>query len=109
MLRYLILLMLCGCASQTPEPNPVQRVAQIPKIEHVQLQQDVNVVKPNVVIATVDGKSAAVLDRQGMKDLISLYKTAKQLQEERTKLVTVTNKVIDERNDLLLLATARRG
>ena len=104
MFRYLILLLLCGCVSQAPVQTPVQQVAQIPKIEHVQLQPNVDVVKPKIYVAKVDGKSAAVLDKQGMKDLISLYQTSKQLQEERVKLVTVTNKVIDERNDLLLLA-----
>jgi hypothetical protein len=83
---------------------PAQQVAKIPKVEHVVIQPVVDVVKPQVSVAKVDGKSAAVLDKQGMKDLISLYQTSKQLQEERVKLVTVTNKVIDERNDLLLLA-----
>jgi hypothetical protein len=82
----------------------VQHVSQIPKVEHVNIVQDVEVVKPKVSVAKVEGKSAAVLDKQGMKDLISLYQTSKQLQEERIKLVTVTNKVIDERNDLLVLA-----
>jgi len=104
MFRFLVLLMLCGCVSQTPDPTPVQHVSQIPKVEHVNIVQDVEVVKPKVSVAKVEGKSAAVLDKQGMKDLISLYQTSKQLQEERIKLVTVTNKVIDERNDLLVLA-----
>lgn len=104
MIRFLMLLTLCGCVSQTQTPVPAQQVAKIPKVEHVVIQPVVDVVKPQVSVAKVDGKSAAVLDKQGMKDLISLYQTSKQLQEERVKLVTVTNKVIDERNDLLLLA-----
>lgn len=101
----MLLLVVCGCATQ-PTETPVVRtqISQIPKVERL-LDTSQPIVKPKVSkIKDANGAVVAALDKQGMADLIVLYSQAQSLEQQRHQLVTVTNKLVDERNDLLELA-----
>ena len=93
----------CTSTPDVPAQKYTQ-IQQIPKLDKLAVPEVVQPVKPKVTVAKVDGQSVAVLDKQGMRDLISLYSDAKANAESKAQLVTVANKVIDERNDLLVLA-----
>lgn len=119
-MRYEVFKMLCtstvvmvcvvtGCASQqSVVPERRTTLAQIPKVEQVVAQQ-IELKKPEIQVVNSGAGKVVQLSKKGMSELIELYSSAKSLNEQNAKLVTVTNKLVDERNDLLALAQAEEA
>ena len=109
-LMLIALTILGGCASpQSVSPESRTTLAQIPRVEKV-VAQPVEFKKPEIKVVVSDsGEKTVQLPKKGLAELIELYSSATALKEQNAKLVTVTNKLVDERNDLLALAQAEEA
>lgn len=109
-LMLIALTILGGCASpQSVAPESRTTLAQIPRVEKV-VAQPVEFKKPEIKVVVSDsGEKTVQLPKKGLAELIELYSSATALKEQNAKLVTVTNKLVDERNDLLALAQAEEA
>ena len=104
------LTILSGCATpQNVVPETRTALAQIPRVEKV-VAQTIEFKKPEIKVVVSDsGEKVVQLPKKGLAELIELYSSATALKEQNAKLVTVTNKLVDERNDLLSLAQAEEA
>lgn len=109
-LMLIALTILGGCAlPQSVAPESRTTLAQIPRVEKV-VAQPVEFKKPEIKVVVSDsGEKTVQLPKKGLAELIELYSSATALKEQNAKLVTVTNKLVDERNDLLALAQAEEA
>lgn len=107
LILVLICLALAGCSSMNEISVPTKAtIQQIPVVEKLVWDKAQLPTKPKIEIKVVEEQQVAVLNKQGMQDLIALYSSAKNRTEETNKLVDVLNHTIDERNALLRLAQA---
>lgn len=99
-------LFLAGCSSDLSQikAQPKTTIQDIPVVNRLVWEKREVPAKPEVTLQDVDGERVAVLKRQGMSDLYTLYKSDKETVGERNKLIDVLNATVDERNKLLELA-----
>lgn len=100
MKSLLLAILLVGCTSRTHEHLDSTMIANIEPLPSVGATLRETPTKPQVKIV----ENHVELDKQGMVDLVNLYKDAKANTNERNQLVLTVNKVIDERNQLLVTA-----
>ena len=100
MKALLFSILLVGCASQDPQHIDQTSIASIAPLPSVTTPLAETPVKPQVTVVN----NHVELNKQGMVDLVNLYRDAKTNTNDRNQLIITTNKVIDERNSLLLAA-----
>jgi hypothetical protein len=100
MKAILLSILLVGCSSQIPVHQDQNSIAAIAPLPSVTTNIADTPTKPQVQIVG----NHVELNKQGMVDLVNLYKDAKTNTNERNQLVLTVNKVIDERNQLLVVA-----
>ncbi len=100
-MKYLIaLLFIVGCSTNIEEHKDSNTISQIKELPQVNMVIKQTPDKPKVKVV----ENHVELDKQGMVDLINLYRDAKQTTDERNQMVLTLSKAIDERNQLLLAA-----
>ena len=91
---------MVGCASQDPQHIDQTAIASIAPLPSVTTPLAETPVKPQVTVVN----NHVELNKQGMVDLVNLYRDAKTNTNDRNQLIITTNTVIDERNQLLVTA-----
>lgn len=95
-----LFLLLGGCSTEVVTHIPQDQIADIKALPQVEARILEVPDKPQVKLVG----NKVEIDKQGMVDLVNLYKGAKTVTAERNQLVLGLNRVIDERNQLLVAA-----
>ena len=98
-MKALLAMLLVGCASQYTYTDQTT-INSIQPLPSVTMELRDTPTKPQVKVV----EDHVELNKQGMVDLVNLYRDAKVSTNERNQLVLTLNKVIDERNSLLITA-----
>lgn len=97
---------LSACSVKQEVPEQRTQIAQISRIEPVSLPQLERSAKPTLVIKEIDGQKVPTLDKVGMQQLITLYKSEGHAIEVANSAVAVAKSAVEERNRLLAIAQA---
>lgn len=101
---------LTGC-STVPQPGPEPRtsITQIPDMKLLQVPKVEPAAKPKLEIREVEGVKVPTLGKEGMAQLIDLYKHDGYATGTANSAMEVANAAINERNRLLALAKAEEA
>lgn len=108
-----VLLLVVGttaCSVVPSEgPEPRTSISQIPEMKQVQIPVVERAAKPELVIREIDGVRVPTLGREGMAQLIDLYKHDGYAASTANAASDVARSAIGERNRLLALAKAEEA
>lgn len=101
---------LVGC-SVVPDPAPEPRtsISQIPDMKQVQVPIIERAAKPKLEVREIEGEQVPTLGREGMTQLIDLYKHDGYAVSTANAAVEVARSAVNERNRLLALAKAEEA
>lgn len=102
----LVAAAMSACSTQQVVPEKRTQIAQITRLTDITVAPLQRAQKPELVVREIDGQKVPTLNKAGMQQLITLYKSEGHAVEVANSALDVAKSAVDERNRLLALAQA---
>lgn len=102
----LVAAAMSACSTQQVVPEKRTQIAQITRLTDITVAPLKRAQKPELVVREIDGQKVPTLNKAGMQQLITLYKSEGHAVEVANSALDVAKSAVDERNRLLALAQA---